>query len=117
MTREAVRIIQVPRLLSQFDRTCTCVSCTIGSLIPNSLCLAISMCMHLGKVLLNAMRYPDMKVNNGNTFVLNILYSVASSAIDLEKDLMLYIRFLASITLNHQYVVKFNGQCYCTKNS
>jgi hypothetical protein len=77
MTREAVRIIQVPRLLLQFDRTCTYVSCTIGSLIPNLLCLAISMCMHLGKVLLNAMFYPDMKVNNWKTYVLNILQYVA----------------------------------------
>ncbi len=117
MTREAVRIIEVPRLLLPFDRTCTYVSCTIGSLIPNSLCLAISMCKHFGKVLLDAMLYPDMKVNDWKTSVLNILYSAASSATDLEKDLLLYIRFLASITINHEYVAKFNGQCYCTKNS
>jgi len=57
MRREAVGIIQVPRLLLQFDRTCTYVSCAIGSLIPNSLCLAISMCMHLVKVLLNGQCY------------------------------------------------------------
>ncbi len=57
MTREAVRIIQVPRLLLQFDRTCTYVSCTIGSLIPNSLCLAISMWTHLVKVQLNGQCY------------------------------------------------------------
>jgi hypothetical protein len=57
------------------------------------------MCIHLGKVLLNAMLYPDMKVNDWKTSVLNILYSAASSATDLEKDLMLYVRFLASILL------------------
>jgi hypothetical protein len=109
VTREAVRIIQVPRFLSQFDRTCTYVSCTIGSFILNSLCLAISMCMHLGKVLLNVMFYPNMKVNNWKTSVLNILYSTVCFAIDLEKDLMLYIWFLASIILNHQDVAKFSG--------
>jgi hypothetical protein len=65
--------------------------------------------MHLGKVLLTVMLYPYMKVNNWKTFVLNIFYSAVSFATDLEKDLMLYIRFLAFITLNHQDVAKFSG--------